>query len=594
MKQHIPHMIRDRAARYGSREVLKAKDIASGNYKAIQWDDMLRQVNQVSRALLSLGFGFDSKIGICSDNKPQWTIADLGILQIRAINVPFFGNASSQQLRYIISETGMQLMFVGNREQMERALRLADHEGTLSMVVGLDSALTDTSKKFIAWEQFLALGNNAEYNAAIETLLNQATPGDIATIIYTSGTTGAPKGVMLTHNNFMYCMKIHDERLLVGEQDVSMCFLPLSHVFERAWTYYILYRGALNVYLENPKAVIETMPEVKPTVMCTVPRFFEKTYEGIRLEESKWPAYKRKIFEWAINTGREVSDQKKNNKSIVPQLALKYFFADRLVLKKLRSVLGGRIRFMPCAGAAIRPDLLKFFHAAGIFVNYGYGATETTATVSCFRSDIYEFESVGTIMPGIEVDFSPEGEILVKGGTVFAGYYGKPDETAKILTDGWYHTGDTGGLTSSGNLIMLDRMNDIFKTSGGKFVSPQKIELLLCDDPFIEQAVVIGDNRKFISALIVPSVAKLRNQFGLPGEKADDAEILVKEEAVIDFMKLRIDRVQAELAPYERVVKFTLLPELFTVENEALTATLKIRRRIVERNFMELIEAMYR
>jgi long-chain acyl-CoA synthetase len=587
-------MVRERAEQFGKSEVLRYKDKSSGIYMGISWETLLEMVNKVSCALLSLGYTTESKIGIYSDNKPEWTIADLGILQTGGVVVPFFGTSSFNQLKYIVDETGMGLIFVGNDEQKERALKLAEKDENLRMVVGLDPSLVSEAEKFCTWDQFLLLGNDSKYSDLIAKQLEKADSGDLATIIYTSGTTGDPKGVMLTHNNFMYCMKIHDERLEVSRSDVSLCFLPLSHVFERAWTYYILNRGAVNVYLENPKLVIDVLPEVRPTVMCTVPRFFEKTYEGIRTEESKWPGYKRKIFEWAINIGKQHSEYLKQNSVPPAGIQIRKGMADMLVLKTLRKVFGGRIRFMPCAGAAIRPELLQFFHAAGIFVNYGYGATETTATVSCFRSDVYDFYSTGTIMPGITVDFTSEGEILVKGSTVFSGYYRKPGETAKVLTDGWYHTGDTGKLTESGDLLMIDRINDIFKTSGGKYISPQKVELLLCDDNFIEQAVVIGDNRKYISALIVPSVSRLRNQFGLLGEKVDDAEILVREKAVIDFMKLRIDRLQADLPSYERVVRFTLLPELFSIENEALTATLKIRRRIVEKKFSVLIEEMYR
>lgn len=587
-------MVRERAARFGADEILRFRDKFTGRYNSVTWAGLIETVNKVSRALLSLGYTYKSRIGIYADNKPEWTMADLGILQIRGVVVPFFGTASYSQLQYIVNETDMDLIFVGNDEQKERALKLADREGKIRRVIGLDPSMVADSEIFFTWKQFLTLGENLKYDARIEELLSLSETGDIATIIYTSGTTGDPKGVMLTHENFMYCMKIHDDRLDVGRNDVSLCFLPLSHVFERAWTYYILYRGAVNVYLENPKSVIDVMPAVRPTVMCTVPRFFEKTYEGIQHESSQWPAIKRRIFSWAIETGRANSDYLKLYTKPPLGLVFRHRIADMLVLKTLRKVFGGRIRFMPCAGAAISPELLQFFHAAGIFVNYGYGATETTATVSCFRPDIYEFESAGTIMPGVQVDFTPEGEILVKGKTVFAGYYRKPDETARVLVDGWYHTGDIGKLTELGNLLMIDRLNDIFKTSGGKFISPQKIELLLCDDNFIDQVIVIGDGRKYITALIVPSIQKLRNQFGLLGEKADDAEVLVNEQAVIDFMKLRIDRLQTELAPYERVVRFKLLPEMFTIENESLTATLKVRRKIVEQKYSALIAEMYR
>ncbi|MBK7031625.1 MAG: AMP-binding protein [Bacteroidales bacterium] len=419
---------------------------------------------------------------------------------IRGVVVPFFSTASKTQVKYIVDETSMSLMFVGNKEQLESAVWLMNNNSTLRKVVSFDeTAIDGKDERLMGWSDFLAHGKQASATTDLEKILTQAEPDDLATIIYTSGTTGEPKGVMLGQDNFISCLQIHDQRLDVNEKDVSMCFLPLSHIFERAWSFYMIHCGATLVFLENPKSVIEELPLAKPTLMCTVPRFFEKTYEGIRAEEAKWSPVKRKIFDWTIKVGYERSEYLKNSLPIPMGLQIKYNLANKVTLQKLRSIFGGSIRTMPCSGAAIRTELLRFFHATGIFVNYGYGASETTATVSCFRTDHYEFGSCGTIMPDVEVKMDEKGEILVKAATVFKGYYNKPNETAKVLTDGWYHTGDKGSFSSLGNLVMEDRLNDIFKTSGGKYVSPQKIELLLSNDPFIEQAIVIGDNRENIS-----------------------------------------------------------------------------------------------
>jgi len=325
--------------------------------------------------------------------------------------------------------------------------------------------------------------------------------------------------------------------------------------------------------------------------MCTVPRFFEKTYEGIKAEEARWAPSKRKVFDWAIRVGYQHSEYRKNAAKVPILLQLRHAVAEKIVLKKLRSVFGGNIRFIPCAGAAVSKELLKFFHATGLFVNFGYGATETTATVSCFKSDVYEFESCGTVMPGVTVKISEQGEILVKGDTIFKGYYNKPFETAKVLNDGWYSSGDQGDFTVNGNLVMKDRINDIFKTSGGKFVSPQKLELLLCNDPFIEQAIAIGDNRKFISALIVPSFIALKAEKIIPANA--EPESVVADPAVQTFIKERLTAIQEELTSYEKVVKFTLLPEPFSIENEALTSTLKIKRKVIMARFQGLIDGMY-
>ncbi len=594
MEQHLVQVLRNRAAQYTDREVFRFRPSGSKTYQSTTWKEVVLHVDEVALSLLSLGFGPKSNIGIFSANKPEWTIADLGIMAIRGVVVPFFSTASKTQVKYIVDETSMSLMFVGNKEQLESAVWLMNNNSTLRKVVSFDeTAIDGKDERLMGWSDFLALGKQASATTDLEKILTQAEPDDLATIIYTSGTTGEPKGVMLGQDNFISCLQIHDQRLDVNEKDVSMCFLPLSHIFERAWSFYMIHCGATLVFLENPKSVIEELPLAKPTLMCTVPRFFEKTYEGIRAEEAKWSPVKRKIFDWTIKVGYERSEYLKNSLPIPMGLQIKYNLANKVTLQKLRSIFGGCIRTMPCSGAAIRTELLRFFHATGIFVNYGYGASETTATVSCFRTDHYEFGSCGTVMPDVEVKMDEKGEILVKAATVFKGYYNKPAETAKVLTDGWYHTGDKGSFSSLGNLVMEDRLNDIFKTSGGKYVSPQKIELLLSNDPFIEQAIVIGDNRKYISALIIPSflTLKLRTELNILPEHSPQE--IIDNPLVIGFLNERIKEIQEELTPYERVVKFTLLPEAFSIENDSLTGTLKLKRKVINLKFQELIEKMY-
>lgn len=595
MEKHLVEMMRNRAARYGTREVFRVRKPGAKEYTSCNWQELGSTIDKVAKALLSLGFGPKSNIGIFSDNKPQWTIADLGILSVRGVVVPFFGTASKPQLKYIVDETAMELMFVGNREQCERALWLINSPTTLKKVVCFYDILTaDKDPRCIGWSDFLKLGEAEQFAARLEEVLKTVQADDLATIIYTSGTTGEPKGVMLGHDNFMSCFKSHDERLEVSEQDVSLCFLPLSHIFERGWTLYMLHKGGVNTFLENPREVIEELKTARPTVMCTVPRFFEKTYEGIKKEEAKWAPGKRKIFDWAILTGHEYSEYVKNGKTPPFGVRFRRGIADKLVLKKLRSIFGGNIRFMPCAGAAMRTDLLKFYHAAGLFVNYGYGSSEATATVSCFKSDVYEFESCGTVMPESRVRLSETGEIMISGDIIFKGYYNKPAETAKVLKDGWYYSGDKGEFTKDGNLVMLDRINDIFKTSGGKFVSPQKVELMLGEDAFIEQIVVLGDNRKFISALIVPSFDALRAQFPQVGESAPENKTLAEHRQILEFFGKRLETLQEDLIPYERVVKFTLLHEPFSIENDALTSTLKLKRKVISERYVLIIDEMYR
>jgi len=364
-------------------------------------------------------------------------------------------------------------------------------------------------------------------------------------------------------------------------------------VFERTWTLFILYCGATNVFLENPKDVIKELPVVKPTAMCTVPRFFEKTYDGIQQESEKWAPIKKRIFNWSISTGHNYIQYSKDAKKIPVLLELKNSIADKLVLKKLRLIFGGNIKVMPCSGAAMDPKLVKFFHATGIFVNYGYGATETTATVSCYRSGIYNFDYCGSIMPEVSVQIRENQEIFVKGKTIFKGYFNKPEETAKVLNKGWYQTGDEGFVVDGEYLVMTDRLKDLIKTSGGKYVSPQKLELLIGQDKFIEQIVVLGDNRKYITAVIVPSFGNLKEYSEKIGLDPDNNEMIISNKDIKDLIQKRIDDCQANLTPYEKVVKFTLLPETFNINNQTLTNTLKIRRKIIAQQYKELIEEMY-
>ena len=402
----------------------------------------MEKFTNLSRVLLQQGYGSGDNIGIFSPNTPEWTITDVAILNIQAVVVPFFSTASKEQCKYIIDETDMRLIFVGEAEQMEKAAWLLENTKSLKQVVVFNPGLELSDDRMIHFADFF----NGEKAATdlLEKTISKIKLDDIATLIYTSGTTGEPKGVMLSNENFLYTFEIHQSRLDLNDKDISMAFLPLSHIFERTWTFYLFYCGGTNFYLDNPREVIEVLPSVKPTVMCTVPRFFEKTYEGIQAETENWSNLKKRIFNWSIKIGGKVSNLKKSSAPIPAALKIQHNLADKLVLKKLRGIFGGNIRTMPCSGAALPIHLLKFFHATGIFVNYGYGATETTATVSCFKTDSYEFESCGTTLPELEIKISEENEILVKGKTVFKGYYKKPEATSEVLVDGWYKTGDEG------------------------------------------------------------------------------------------------------------------------------------------------------
>jgi len=586
-------MLRERVSKYGNRKVFKFKNKNNRKYESVSWNELLDLTNKVSKSLIHLGFGHNNKIGIISSNTPKWAIADLGILGIRSVVVPFYATASENNIKYVVDETKMELLFVGCTEQIKKASWLLENCKTLKKIVAFEGDIPENDDRFMEWSAFLDLSKNENLNKKLDQITSEVASDDLATIIYTSGTTGEPKGVMLGHDNFMNAFKINDQRLNIDDTDISLCFLPLSHVFERTWTLFILYCGATNVFLENPKEVIKELPVVKPTVMCTVPRFFEKTYDGIQQESEKWPSIKKGIFNWSISIGHKYIQYLKDAKKIPALLNLKYLVADKLVFQKLRLIFGGKIKVMPCSGAAMDPKLVKFFHATGTFVNYGYGATETTATVSCYRSDIYNFDYCGSIMPEVLVKIGENQEIFVKGKTVFKGYFNKPEETVKVLSKGWYQTGDEGFVVDGEYLVMTDRIKDLIKTSGGKYVSPQKLELLIGQDKFIEQIVVLGDNRKYITALIVPSFGNLKEYSEKLGLDPNNNAMVISNENIRNLLQQRIDNCQANLTPYEKVVKFKLLPETFNINNQTLTNTLKIRRKIITQQYKELIEKMY-
>lgn len=587
MINHLSHMVLNRAEKYKQRTVFQFFNEETKSMESLSWDFLAQKTKQVSLALISLGYQQDSKIGIFANNRPEWTIADIGILSIRAIVVPFYGTSNPEQLKYIVDETEMELMFVDDETQIKKAIGLLGKTSLKTIVSFSDQSASN--KAVMSWDEFCKLGSS-EHELALEQALENANEEDIASIIYTSGTTGEPKGAMLSHLNFMHCFKINDQRLDITENDISLAFLPLSHIFERSWTLFFLYKGATNVFLCNPKKIIEFLPIAKPTVMCVVPRFFEKTHDGIMEEYLRWPSVKQKIFNWSVGVGYQTIGKK----SLSMPLKLKHQLANKLVLNKLKHIFGGNLRTTPCAGAAIRPDLLKFFHSIGIFVNYGYGATETTATVSCMRTDQFDLNTCGSIMPETKVTIGDNEEIIIEGDTIFKGYYKKPEETAKVLSGKTFKSGDQGYITNDNYLVMTDRIKDLMKTSGGKYISPQKLELLIGQNKYVEQIIVIGDQRKFVSALIVPNMEQLKltqKELGLD----DETNLSIANNPLVyEFFKALIHHDQKHLDAYEQIKKFVLLPEPFSIENNGLTNTLKIKRKHITDQLSEIVEEMYK
>ncbi len=587
---HLAKIIRNRIQQYQNKTAVRFKK--DGIYKSLSWNELGKQIDSVSQYLISEGINTNSNIGIYSQNCPEWSITDFAILSIRSVVVPIFPTSTYEQLKYIVEETEMEVLFVSDEMQLSNAIKALKNCKSLKKIISFNCHKVENTQ-ITLFNDILTNTYDNNSKQILNQRLSQANINDLATIIYTSGTTGEPKGVMLHHSNFIKLFEIHDIRLELDENDVSLAFLPLSHVFERGWTYFVFYKGATNVYNYNPKDIINELPLVKPTVMCAVPRFFEKSYDIISKTTQKWNKPKRCFFNWALNTGLQFIEYEKDCLRPPAILNYKYKLANLLVMKTFRNIFGGRIKYMPCAGAALNLDILKFFHALGIKINYGYGATETSATVSCMKKDKYDFVNTGSIMPDVQVKINEkDGQILVKGETVFKGYYKKPEATGEALKDGWYYTGDQGEITQDGMLCMKERIKDIMKTSTGKYVSPQKIELLLSQDHNIEQLCVIGDNRKYLTALIVPCYHYLKSLYN-SNDNATDIEKLVSNPIAINEYQKKLDKLQVELASYEKVVNFKLLPKPFTVENNLMTNSLKVRRKQVNIEYSELIEEMY-
>ena len=589
----LGNLLAAKVARFGDRTALRYRD--EGGWKEISWRRLGEEVRSAAKGLVDLGVGEGDRVAIWSSNRPEWTIADLACQQIRAVSVPLYASASEAQAGYILRESEAKVAFVGAAEQLATARALVPSVPSLAHLVVLDPAVPVDGPATLGFAGFLAAGRGSGSDAEVEARLARASHDDLLTLIYTSGTTGEPKGVMLTHGNVATTAAYHDERLPDPcESDVSLCFLPLAHVFERAWSLYALLScGMTLAYCSDPAKVVEVLGEIRPTVMCAVPRFYEKVHGTILDKVGSAPPLRRKLFHWAVGVGRERARLERQSLPVPAGLALRHRLADRLVLAKIRGIMGGRARFFPCAGAPLSVEIEEFFQACGLFVMCGYGLTETTATVSCHVPGNFKPGTVGKSLSGVEVKISDQGEILVRGTTVMKGYYRKPRETEDVFADGWFRTGDAGTLDTEGNIRITERIKDLIKTSGGKYVAPQQIESAIGSDHFVDQIAVIGEGRKFVTALIVPSFEALEPWARSASIPFASREELVRDPKVVALFRERIEERSHAFAPFERIVRFTLLPEALSIERGEMTPTMKIRRRAAAEHHRDEVERMY-
>ena len=597
---HFSELIQRQAERYGNRTALKYRDDAAGRWMKVSWAEFAELVTLTAEALADSGIGVQENIGVYSQNMPQCLYTYFGAYANRVVDVPMYATSSPSQIAYIVEDAQIHTLFVGEQLQYNNAFIVQKQKpNILKRLIIFDSSVRKNPEDntSVYFDDFIRLGNNAHAESLVKIRTSGALPEDIATIIYTSGTTGNPKGVVLTHANYLEAMRTHDIRIpQVTDRDTSMCFLPLTHIFERGWTYVCLTKGAMVAINRDPKRIQETLPEIKPTAMANVPRFWEKVYIGIQEKIRNASPTMQKLFRDAIATGHEyILNYKRTGRKAPMGLKTKFEFYDKTLFSLVKRVVGIQNgRFFPVAGAPLSDTVLEFLLSLNIPLRYGYGLSETTATVCFFPEEHYEIGSIGILQPDLEVKIDPANqEILVRGKTVMMGYYNRPEENAISFTeDGFFRTGDAGRLEGK-TLYFLERIKDLYKTSNGKYIAPQAIELSITRDPYIEQVAVIGDQRKFVSALVVPNYELLEQYAKSKNIAYTSREELLGHELIHKLIQAHIEEHQRELASFEKIKRFTLLPTPFTMESGALTDTLKLRRRVVNELYAKEIDEMY-
>ncbi len=597
---HLGELIHRRAEEYGSKTAIKYQVKTSRKkWKDLSWKAFSERVLKLAHAMAEIGVEPGDKIGIYSENMAEYLITDFGAFANRAVMVPMYATASISQVEYIVNDAHTKVIFVGEQYQYNQAYKVQSESKVLNQLIIFDNnvVLNRDDKTSMYFSDFLTTGQNEQAHALVNVRLKQLKETDLATIIYTSGTTGVPKGVMLLHSSYNQAFRIHDMRLTtLSSKDISMCFLPLTHIFEKTWTYYCLHKGMTIAVNKDPRQIQETIKQIRPTLMSSVPRFWEKVYAGVNDKISSSKGLMKKIYAHSIETGRRYNLDYRNEGIKPPQwLSIKFKFYQATVFYLLKYIVGiNKGNVFPCAGAPLSDKINIFLQSVDIPIIYGYGLTETTATVTCFPLIGFKIGTVGTVMPEVDVKIGDNNEILVKGLTVMDGYYNKPDETAAVFTsDGYFRTGDAGYLTENGELVLTERIKDLYKTSNGKYIAPQMIETLLSEDIYIDMVAVIGDERKFVSALIVPNYEALKEYAKEHSIGYASIEDLVAHKDIQDFMYERIELKQVDFTSFEKIKNFTLLPEPFSIETDELTNTLKLKRKVILEKYGVEIERMY-
>lgn len=592
----IPEMFDRITTKYASDKRPMLMHKVDKQYRGISFTEYRRSVELFALGLASLGIKKDDKVAIISENRPEWVVADMGIVTLAAVDVPIYPTLTPPQIAYILKDAEVKLVIVSNSLQLSKLLKIESDVKTLERIIIINEKTDQGHGKMLTFSQVFARGEEYEksHPAFFREVLGRAKPEDLLTIIYTSGTTGNPKGVMLTHQNLSSNMKAAAEIFPLNDHDTMLSFLPLCHSFERMAGYYTAMAcGASVAYAESTETVSDNLLEVRPTVVTTVPRLFERIYTRITKQIDSSSLARRRIFAWAVSVGKQHAHARKTG-SVPPLLRMQHALADRLVFSKLKQRTGGRIRFFVSGGAALSRELGEFFEGVGIAIIEGYGLTETSPVLAGNRVDDYKFGTVGKPVPGVEIKIAEDGEILAKGPNIMRGYYNDPQATAEVIDkEGWFHTGDVGMFDPQGHLMITDRKKHLFVSSGGKNIAPQPIESLFLQSRYIDQFLLVGDGRMFLTALIVPEFDVLKSYAKSIGISFSGESDLVQREDIRKVYEKEIQSLQKDLPTYERVRRFELLPEQLTLERGEITPTLKVKRKVVEKKYSALIEKMY-
>jgi len=567
-----------------------------GKYEEISYATFKEETDSLAFGLASLGVKRDDKVAIIAENRPEWVYTDMAILGLGAVDVPIYPISTSETIEFILNNSDAVGIVVSNQFHMNKVLKVRDKVKSLRFIIVLNEIdLSETTDVYLLKDiQNMGKEFEKENPNHFRDNIKLSREDDLCTLIYTSGTTGEPKGVMLTHKNIISNVMAVHEIIEVGTEDLFLSFLPLSHVFERMAGYYLpLTSGSQIAYAESIEKVASNLMEVKPTVMTAVPRLFERIYSKVRKGVDASPEKKQKIFNWAISVGEEYHISKKTENGVPIGLKLKHKLADKIVFGKIREKTGGNLRFFVSGGAALARELGVFFEAVGILILEGYGLTESSPVIAVNRPYNYKFGTVGHTMPGVEVKIATDGEILAYGPNIMSGYYKNTEETEKTIKNGWLHTGDIGVFDAEGFLMITDRKKSLFKTTGGKYIAPTPIENLFLGSKYIDQFIIVGDRRMFITALIVPDFEALKEYADAHRITYKDPMELTQMKQIYEMLEKDLGQFQRKLAGYEKVRKFTILEKPFTVEGGEMTPSLKLKRNVIESRYTELIDEMY-